>query len=136
MFNLNRQANLVISGLSFLFGCAALLSVLYIWVVSGNAAGGFKLIFVQVFTACVVLFGSALILLTAYQDAACGESSYNAKGALIKSDGINETYQIIMKTVLRDTTPYRFWGLVLLKVFMGLLPLVALPWGLAALAGN
>ena len=89
-------------------------------------------------------FGGLLMLPVAIQDCWRGETSYTAKGRLLKSDGFQQTFEVLTKTAVRSKSPWRFWTVVLAKGFAGLLlsvPLAILAasllvWSYHALSGT
>ena len=133
MFNLRNRANQILFGLFILSGVVMAFVLLFLALWGRDTGKWFDSAVIQGSIAGFMSFLGILLLLVAIQDCWQGETSYTAKGRLLKSDGVQQTFEILTKTAVRSESPWTFWTVVLVKGFGGLLSIAIPAAGLAIL---
>ena len=138
MFNLRGRANQILAGLWMLSWIVFMVAGVVLMLGGEKLSDLFNFAVILGSCATMAFFGGILMLLVAIQDCWKGETSYTAKGRLLKSDGVQQTYELLTKTAVRSESPWIFWTVVMAKGFaaVAIVAVSLVAWAYHALSGT
>lgn len=121
MMNLRIRANQIIVGAWLLCWVVFMIASVVLMVSGTEMSDLFDSWVIVICCIAMAIITGIFSLLVAVQDCIAGETSYTAKGRLLRIDVNEETYELVTKTALRKESPWTFWLIVLCKSVPGIL---------------